>query len=160
MLFLLLTACLDPTPEVAIPLGKQSISITSVLQKANLCGGISPDIRWAELPENTEAIAVTLIEPSTNGPWVYWMAWNIPPTQSGLPTGVKPTHAPPTQGINSNNAVGYSAPCPTQPADIELRVFALDAPVQLPPTASWGELGAAIQAHTIAWGRQVMTVTP
>ena len=107
----------------------------------------------------TDSLALTLIEPSHQGPWIHWMAWDIPSGEGGLEAGILATRAPPTQGINSTGSVGYAAPCPTQSAHYELRIFALSAPLSLPPTATWAELGAAIQPRTLAWGVHTIEVS-
>jgi len=159
MVLILLLACADPVasrPDVSPPNG---IRLTAALTEVSQCGGKSPEIRWQGLPPETGSIALTLIEPSPQGPWVHWMAWDIHPDQTGLEASILPTHAPPIQGIGSNNAVGYSAPCPEGEARYELRVFALGAPLGLPPTTSWQALGVAIQAHTLAWGQLIFEVS-
>ena len=135
------------------------IDVVAALPASSRCGGDSPAVQWTGLPPETNSLALTLIEPSPQGPWVHWMAWDIPIDEDGLSAGILATRAPPTQGINSSGSVGYAAPCPTEPARYELRIFALSAPLALPPTATWAELGAAIQPRTIAWGARTIEVS-
>ena len=135
------------------------MAVSAALEPAALCGGPSPAISWSGYPDETGSFALTLLSPSAEGPWVHWMAWDIPADQDSLPAAIRPTHAPPIQGIGSSNVVGYEAPCPEGSERYVLRVFALTAPLGLPPTTTWSALGAAIQAHTLSWGMQVLEAT-
>jgi Raf kinase inhibitor-like YbhB/YbcL family protein len=152
MLSLLLLGCTEPPPPLPAAPPPMGLTVTSGLPPSARCGGSSPAIAWTPPPPETASLAVTLVEPSAQGPWVHWMAWDIPPDETGLDAGILATRAPATQGIGSSGAVGYEPPCPSGPGRYELRVFALDAVLGLPPTATWAELGAAIQPRTLSWG--------
>ncbi len=159
MVPILLLGCAEqPAQPTAAP-PEPLIEIVAALPAASRCGGGTPAIQWSGLPPETGSLALTLIEPSEQGPWVHWMAWDIPSEQSGLEAGILATRSPPTQGINSTGTVGYAAPCPAEAARYELRVFALAAPLALPPTATWSELGAAIQPQALAWGALTIEVS-
>lgn len=133
--------------------------VSARLEPESLCGGVSPNISWSGQPAETGSFALTLIGQAAQGTWVHWMAWDIPAEDDMLPSRVLATQAPPTQGIGSGNMVGYDAPCPQEDgAEYALRVFALEAPLGLPPTTTWTELGAAIQSHTLSWGVQKLEV--
>lgn len=160
MVALILSGCAEPEPVPERSLPPRSLEVHAALESTAMCGGGSPQIAWRGQPEETKSFALTLISPSEQGPWVHWMAWDIPAEHDVLPAGVLATHAPPTQGIGSGNVVGYEAPCPQgDGARYVLRVFALEATLGLPPTTTWPELGAAIQAHTLSWGVQDLEVS-
>jgi len=159
MVPLFILGCADQhTVPTGIP-PEPVIQITAALPASSRCEGGSPAIQWIGLPPETNSLALTLIEPSPQGPWVHWMAWDIPFDEGSLEDGILATRAPPTQGINSTGSVGYAAPCPAESSRYELRIFALSAPLALPPTATWAELGAAIQPRTIAWGIRTIEVS-
>ena len=159
MVLLILSACADPTPAPSPSPPPQGMAVSAALDPAALCDGRSPAIAWSGHPEDSGSFALTLIAPSAEGPWVHWMAWDIPADQASLAAGIRPTQSPPIQGIGSSNAVGYDAPCPQPGERHVLRVFALTSPLGLPPTTTWSTLGAAIQEHTLSWGMQVLEVT-
>ena len=102
---------------------------------------------------------------------VHWVLYNIPTEVTGLPEGV-PTSTSvlpdgTTQGTNEFSGIGYSGPCPppsviglyTEPGrlaepphDYFFKVYALDAMVDLGPSATKEELLAAIEGHVLGYG--------
>jgi Raf kinase inhibitor-like YbhB/YbcL family protein len=44
--------------------------------------------------------------------WVHWVLYNLPPTNDGVPEGVKPLPAGTKEGMNDWKRTGYGGPCP------------------------------------------------
>ena len=158
MLHSLILACTEPAQVPAAAQPPKSIEVTAALTPENRCDGTSPEIRWSGVPEEASSIALALVRPSEEGPWVHWATWGIPAEWTGLEPNIRPSQGPPLQGINSAGSIGYFAPCPETPTRYAVRVFALDVPVQPAPIATWSEFGATIQAHTVAWGNLLIDV--
>ncbi len=150
----------------------------------------SPPLEWTGVPEGTVSIALVMdsdqvaavkdvtaaqgvdIESAPDNAWSHWVIWNIPADSTGLPEGVDTaTEAlavgPNTsQGVNDDNTVGYSGPCPL-PVTVTYKkgyrtpkvvfsyffhVYALDVEVDLGPETTKGELLKAIDGHVLAGG--------
>jgi hypothetical protein len=114
----------------------------------------SPPLAWGTAPHGTRAFALIVDDPDApGGTWVHWIAWDIPGDSTGLHEHVKPTDRPPTQGINSFGKPGYGGPCPPPGHGAHryyFRLYALDQPLGLGPTATRAELDAAMRAHVLA----------
>lgn len=93
-----------------------------------------------------------------------WLAWNIDPLRYSdgralIPEGVPPepeTDVPVrmVQGTNGYGEIGYRGPCPP-PGETHryyFRIYALDAPLALPPGSGQHDLVAAMQGHATAYG--------
>jgi Raf kinase inhibitor-like YbhB/YbcL family protein len=86
------------------------------------CDGehISPALAWSGLPVGTKSLALIVDDPDAPDPaaprmtWVHWVLYNIPPSTTGLPEGVKPEHLPrgTQEGLNDWKRTGYGGPCP------------------------------------------------
>jgi len=86
------------------------------------CDGedISPALEWSKLPEGTKSIALIVDDPDAPDPaapkmiWVHWVLYNIPPSATGLPEGVKLQDLPrgTKEGLNDWKRTGYGGPCP------------------------------------------------
>ncbi len=86
------------------------------------CDGedISPALEWSGLPEGTKSIALIVDDPDAPDPaaprmtWVHWVLYNIPPSATGLPEGVKSKDLQEgtKEGLNDWKRTGYGGPCP------------------------------------------------
>ena len=86
------------------------------------CDGqdVSPPLEWSGVPEGTKSLVLIVDDPDAPDPaaprmtWVHWVLYNIPPSATGLPEGVKPSDLPPgaRQGLNDWKRTGYGGPCP------------------------------------------------
>ena len=147
----------------------------------------SPPLEWTGIPEGTVSIVVIMDSDQVLAKRVldplpgqqvggekltHWLIWNIPADATGLPEGVATTTnvgdiGPNTmQGINDENSVGYTGPCPI-PVTVEqsgykgtpkmvfsyvFRVYALDVELTLAPEVQKSELLEAIDGHVFAGG--------
>jgi Raf kinase inhibitor-like YbhB/YbcL family protein len=119
---------------------------------------ISPPLSWSELPAGTRELALLFenITPQTEEPFVQWLVYKIPPDVCGLPEGYRHKADPKEpvdvlHGQNSLGNVGYDGPLGTLNRTIRyrFRLFALDAPLDLPPGIDKQEFLKASAGHVL-----------
>lgn len=125
---------------------------------------VSPPLRWSNLPEGTQQIAVVLEDYGAGNPppWVHWIIYNIPPTATGLPEGIPidpeapmpPELAGAVQGNNGWGRAIYRGPAPPVGSVhyYSFVVYALDDALDLPPGLTRDELMDAIDGHVVGKG--------
>lgn len=83
-------------------------------------------LQVGELPQGTQSLALLMDDLDTKGPFVHWMAWNIPSTQG--PLTVTQTGSA-VVSLNSASRPGYLPPCPPEnskrPHRYHVQVYAL-----------------------------------
>ena len=123
----------------------------------------SPAINWTGAPANTQSYALILHDPdpvlggSATNDVLHWAIYNIPGDAHGLPQGVKSGDLP-DGAKNLKNIAGapmYMGPCP--PAGhgdhhYTFELFALNAKLDLPDSASRADLMNAMNGKVIAKG--------
>ena len=107
---------------MAMQLTSPSFENQKRMAKKFTCDGenISPALEWSGAPEGTLSFALIVDDPDAPDPahpkmtWVHWILYNIPPTVSALPEGVKDNDLSPgiLQGRNDWQKTGYGGPCP------------------------------------------------
>ena len=171
-------------PPVATKAGQSYVQdYTKVVTYDNT----SPPLDWTGIPEGAVSIALVmgsdqLIEERAVDAipdkeivetWSHWVIWNIPADATGLPEAVASTTqvaaiGPRTaQGVNDDNTIGYSGPCPI-PVTVErsgylgapklvfsyiFHVYALDTELDLGPETTKDDLLKAIDGHVLAGGQ-------
>lgn len=123
--------------------------------------GVSPPLSWKPV-EGALSYAILVEDPDAKPitPFVHWIAWNVPATVTSLPEGLQEQErlTEPEgvlQGRNSRGSHGYFGPMPSvgDPAHhYHFQVLALDALLDIPPTADRDELLAAVAGHVLAKG--------
>lgn len=136
------------------------------LRHSEYADGVSPWLSWSAVP-NAKSYALVMEDPDAKPitPFVHWVAWNIPATQTQLPEGLpkNPRLTVPEgllQGRNSRGSVGYYGPRPPvgdPPHHYHFQLFALDTVLQVQPGADRDTLLAAMKGHVIAKGELVGT---
>jgi len=130
-----------------------------VLPIRHTCEGkdLSPPLTWGDPPEGTQSLALICDDPdASNGGWVHWLLYDLPPQTRGLPAGVEtdPELADGSrQGRNGFGRLGYAGPCPPPgrgPHRYFFTLYALDARLGLRPAVSRDELLAAMEGHVLA----------
>lgn len=116
-------------------------------------GDRRPPLAWTDPPDGTQTFALTMIDPDVppqirpDGRWVHWLTWNLPADCRALPEDAP---VPGEEGVGTSGDIGYHGPCPP---DREHRYFftlyALDAPLVLPPGADEAALRAAMEPHIL-----------
>lgn len=120
---------------------------------------LSPPLVWTGMPD-AESFVLIVEDPDapTDKPVTHWVMWNIPGALEGLPSSIKPQarieeYGGMVQGLNTRGQPGYMGPKPPPgdgPHHYHFQLFALDARLDLPPTAPFEELVTALKGHTIA----------
>ena len=114
------------------------------------CDGsdVSPALEIADLPEGTACLALIVDDPDAPvGTWDHWVAYDIP-AATAIPEGVK---ALGTAGRNSWGETRYGGPCPPVGGHrYFFRVYALRAPLGLPPGASKKQVLEAMKGRVLA----------
>lgn len=121
---------------------------------------VSPALRWSDLPAGTKSLALVMDDPDAPaGTWVHWLVYDIPPAAEGLREGVRREPALPDGskqglcwGVDDFSRVGYWGPCPPpgKPHRYSFRLYALSAPVGLPPKSTKPQLEAAMRGLVLA----------
>lgn len=124
--------------------------------------GGSPQIEWSGAPSSTMSFALIFhdgdVHPGKSFDDVtHWIAWNIPASAKELPADM-PKTADMSDGTRQGNNIarqtGYMGPCPPPglPHHYTLELYALDAKLDLPTTATRDELEKAMSGHIVASG--------
>jgi hypothetical protein len=81
-------------------------------------GDSSPPLAWSGVPAGTQSLALIVDDPDAPDPaapkrvWVHWVVFNLPPTVTELPEGLKELPAGAKSGLNDWQRTGYGGPCP------------------------------------------------
>ncbi len=116
--------------------------------------GINPPLSFVDVPSEAKCLVLIMDDPDVPASvrkecmWDHWVVYNIPPTVKSIAENSTP---PGVSGKNTGNKLGYQGPCPP---DREhryfLKLYALDALLQLPPGASKSEVEKAMTGHILA----------
>lgn len=124
------------------------------------CDGedVSPELEWPSVPEATQSLVLIVDDPDApRGTFVHWLLYNLSADTRKLPENAKAKSPLPVgslQGTNDFGTTEYNGPCP--PGGTHryfFTLYALDAPVQLPPGVRKADLLQAMKGHILAEGR-------
>ncbi len=134
----------------------------------------SPPLEWSGAPPSAHSLVLIVDDPDAPmGTWSHWVVFNLPPEAKALKQGVRAQETIPPgfiegsetsaehklaaiQGQNDFGKHGYGGPCP--PAGTHhyfFRIYALDIPLRLNPTATRADVLMEIGGHILAEGRLV-----
>jgi hypothetical protein len=117
---------------------------------------VSPALAWTDPPPGTQSFALIEDDPDApSGTFVHWLVYDLPAGYRNLPEALSGNSEMPDgvrQGTNGFSRTGYSGPCPPpgKPHRYFIRLYALDAILNLRPAARRKELDAAMQGHILA----------
>jgi Raf kinase inhibitor-like YbhB/YbcL family protein len=119
-------------------------------------GSTQPGFTFRNAPEGTVSYAIIFhdIDVAFGGNTddvLHWMAWNIPASAGGIPEGSLPPGS--VQGNNMRGQPGYMGPgAPAGPRyhHYVFELYALNANLDLPPTATRADLIAAMAGKVVA----------
>ncbi len=121
--------------------------------------GLSPPLRWSDVPATAAGLAVVVTDPDApGGTYTHWVVFDLPPQLPGLASASVPPQA--RQARNSAGTIGYTPPCP--PSGTHHYHFTLVAQrdrVELPTGAPFEAAVQQIRAEAVASGTLVATVT-
>ncbi len=115
----------------------------------------SPELHWSNPPAGTKSFALTVYDPDAptgSGFW-HWVAYNIPSSQTSLPTGVQAATANFAEVASDFGAAPYGGPCPPagKPHRYIFTVHALKVEkLDLPAGATNAIARFMIEGNTIA----------
>jgi hypothetical protein len=112
------------------------------------CDGenVSPPLAWDDVPEGTQAFALTVRDPDARD-FVHWLLSNIPGDLRELPEGQGDAIG--TPGSTSFRTTGWGGPCP--PSGEHRYVFTLYAlTAQLSATDSIDDVLAGVEGSALA----------
>jgi Raf kinase inhibitor-like YbhB/YbcL family protein len=123
---------------------------------------LSPPLAWDDVPQGAKQFALICDDPDapTPEPWVHWVIYGIAADVRALPKAVpnEPQLTRPLaarQGKNSWDSgatIGYRGPMPPPghgTHHYHFKLYALDQPLDLKPSASKAQLLAAIKGHVV-----------
>jgi len=124
--------------------------------------GLSPAITWTNTPPGTRSFVLNMhdmevVRNKTSDDQAHWVVWNIPASSTGLPEGV-PKGSQLADGSYQISATGTmyrgpGAPANGPPHHYMFEVYALDAKLDVQPTADAFETRAnvmkAMQGHIL-----------
>ncbi len=131
------------------------------IPKKHTCDGadVSPALSWSAPPAGARSFCLIMDDPDApGGRWVHWVLYNLPAETRSLPEGVpkeKELADGTRQGRNDFARPGYGGPCPPRgPAHrYYIKLYALDARLDLQPGASKADLEKAMEKHILAQGQ-------
>ena len=127
----------------------------------NISLGVSPPLRWSNVPKGTESFVLILHDADAHIAKAFediphWIVFNIPGDATSLPEGVPPD-APlangTMQGDNMMRRAAYQGPCgpPDHPPHhYTFQLYALDKKLDLLQGASRDEIQKAMDGHVLA----------
>jgi Raf kinase inhibitor-like YbhB/YbcL family protein len=121
--------------------------------------GISPQLRWSNVPKGTASFVMILHDPDAHVPRAptdvtHWIVFNIPANTTQLPENVAPG-APladgSLQGTNITGKAGYQGPCapPGPPHHYTFELLALDQKLDLQQGATREQVQDAVKGHVL-----------
>lgn len=119
----------------------------------------SPPLRWVAPPQGTKSLALICDDPDApRGTFVHWVLFNLPADTRALPEALPADEVladGAKQGKNDFSKIGYlgPAPPPGKPHRYFFKLYALDAPLELPAGITKDQLVAAMKGHILAEGQ-------
>lgn len=115
--------------------------------------GISPELHWDNIPEETKSLALICDDPdAVSGTNVHWLIYDLPPETRRLPEGVRRLPRGARNGKNSRRTSGYYGPRPPEGTGTHHYFFKLYALDSLIGEATTEELIAAMKDHILDQG--------
>lgn len=118
------------------------------------CDGecVNPPLTIKNIPPETKSLVLIMDDPDApGGTWAHWLVWNIPPVER-----IKENSVPGVQGMNDFRKLHYGGPCPPSGThQYFIKVYALDAMLDLAAGANKAELEKVMAPHIVAFGELI-----
>jgi Raf kinase inhibitor-like YbhB/YbcL family protein len=114
---------------------------------------VSLPLAWTNVPTGTVSLALIMDDPDApSGTWVHWVLFNLPADTTGLGQG---KNGGGTEGKNDFNKLGYGGPCPPRGSTHRyfIKLYALDAQLELKGGTSKAQVEKAMQGHILGQGQ-------
>ena len=154
------SAVASATASATITLSSDSL-INGTVPSEFTCDGAdrSPPLKWTAPPAETTSFVLTVTDPDApGGTFTHWVLYNLPASTSALPAGVPAQNQLADgshQGRNDFAKIGYGGPCPPHGSTHRyfFDLFALNATLVLPASATRAEIEDAMNTHVLARGK-------
>jgi Raf kinase inhibitor-like YbhB/YbcL family protein len=154
----------EPT-MIAIQIQSSAFAQGAAIPEMHTCDGkdASPPLSWGKGPDSTRAWALIVDDPDApSKTWVHWVLFNLPDSTHSLDAGVPTTgelENGARQGKNDSGKLGYGGPCPPsgKPHRYFFRLYALNAPLDLPAGATRTQVDQAMEGHILGRGELMGT---
>ena len=119
-------------------------------------GNVQPGFKFSGAPAGTVSYAIIFHDldvaiGGNTGDVLHWMVWNIPASANGIPEGSLPPGSVQGANITGQNAYfGPGAPAGPRYHHYVFELYALNANLDLPATASRDDLMKAMAGKTVA----------
>ncbi|MFL5320228.1 MAG: YbhB/YbcL family Raf kinase inhibitor-like protein [Myxococcaceae bacterium] len=169
MFGLLLCASLiaGETKPMSFTVTSPDFQSNGAIPKKHTCegGDVSPALQWSGAPAQTASFVVIVDDPDAPDPaapktvWVHWVLYNLPPTTTSLPEGLKAAPAGARDGVNDWKKPGYRGPCPPVGKHRYFhKVYALDLMLpELGAHATKADVVKAMNGHVLGQAELVGT---
>jgi Raf kinase inhibitor-like YbhB/YbcL family protein len=113
---------------------------------------VNPPLEVEHIPEEAKTLVLIVDDPDApNGTWVHWIVWNIPITHH-----IRENEIHGIEGWNDFERHHYGGPCPPSGTHrYFFKVYALDAPIDIPRNSVKQTLEKAMSEHIIGFGELV-----
>ena len=114
---------------------------------------VSPPLAWTGIPTSSISLAIIMDDPDAPaGTWVHWVLYNLPPDTTSLEQGMTGLGM---DGKNDFNRLGYGGPCPPRGSNHRyfIKIYALDAKLDLKSGATKNQLESSMRGHILAQGQ-------
>lgn len=124
---------------------------------------VNPPLEIDDVPDDAASLVIVMDDPDAVEPagqiWVHWLVWNVQPEPSTILEDWDPDEA--VEGENDFGEIGYGGPSPPdEPHTYRIKLYALDAVLDLEEVATIDDLGEAIHERVVARTQLTGTYAP
>jgi len=124
---------------------------------------VNPPLSIRNVPGEAASLTLIVDDPDAVAPagkvWLHWLVWNVPPSTTEIPEAWEPTTA--VEGTNDFGERRYDGPAPPDETHTyRFKLYALGTTLDLQPSASKRDVGAAMRGHLLARTQLTGTYAP
>jgi Raf kinase inhibitor-like YbhB/YbcL family protein len=139
------------SPEAIMELSTPDFANGGPIPARFTCDGVnhSPGLRIRGIPKAAKSLVLLMDDPDApGGTFNHWLVWGLSPDLKEISTNSVPNGA--VQGLNDFKKNGYGGPCPPSGEHrYYFRLYAVDIPVTLPPSARRADLDKLLRGHIL-----------